>query len=83
MNDLSEAIRENSNFANAIASNIKQQTIGLTQIAAAIEEINTTALENQNISRSIVDGTKQMNVTFEKLTIMVGAWQTPDSDAAA
>jgi methyl-accepting chemotaxis protein len=79
MNDLSEAIRENSNFANAIASNIKQQTIGLTQIAAAIEEINTTALENQNISRSIVDGTKQMNQTFVRLTEMVGAWRTPDN----
>jgi methyl-accepting chemotaxis protein len=78
MNDLSDAIRENSDFANVIATNIKQQTVGLTQIAAAIEEINTTALENQTISRNIVDGTRQMNTSFQLLTDMVGNWQTPD-----
>ena len=80
MNDLSEAIRENSDFAKLIATNIQQQTIGLTQIAAAIEEINTTALENQSISRSIVQGTKQMSETFVLLSNMVDHWQTPDTD---
>jgi methyl-accepting chemotaxis protein len=79
MNDLSEAIRENSDFAKLIATNIQQQTIGLTQIAAAIEEINTTAIENQSISRNIVQGTKQMNETLGLLSDMVGRWRTPTS----
>jgi methyl-accepting chemotaxis protein len=78
MNDLSEAIRENSDFAKLIASNIQQQTIGLTQIAAAVEEINTTALENQSISRNIVHGTRQMNETLGLLRDMVGRWRTPN-----
>jgi methyl-accepting chemotaxis protein len=76
MNDLSEAIRENSDFANMIASNIKQQTVGLTQIATSIEQINTTALENQNISRKISLSTSQMTESFDLLTEMVGNWQT-------
>lgn len=79
MNDLSEAIRENSDFANVIAANINQQTVGLTQIATAIEEINSTALENQNISRSIVDRTTQMNESFDLLTKMVDRWRTPEA----
>ncbi len=80
MNDLSEAIRENSDFAKLIATNIQQQTIGLTQIAAAIEEINTTALENQSISRSIVQGTKQLSETLAQLSDMIGRWRTPDQE---
>jgi methyl-accepting chemotaxis protein len=75
MNDLSEAIRENSDFAKLIATNIQQQTIGLTQIAAAIEEINTTALENQGISRTIAHGTKSMNDSLGRLTDLVGGWR--------
>ncbi len=78
MNDLSEAIRENSNFANVIATNIKQQTVGLTQIAAAIEEINTTALDNQSISRSIAEGMRQMNNSLQLLSREVDRWRTPD-----
>ncbi len=79
MNDLSEAIRENSDFAKLIATNIQQQTIGLAQIAAAIEEINTTALENQSISRSIVGGNKQLSQTLAQLSEMVDMWRTPDN----
>ncbi|MCP4197119.1 MAG: methyl-accepting chemotaxis protein [Proteobacteria bacterium] len=78
MNDLSEAIRENSDFANMIASNIKQQTVGLTQIATSIEQINTTALENQNISRKVSLATSQMTESFDLLTEMVGNWQTKE-----
>lgn len=78
MNDLSEAIRENSDFANVIATNINQQTVGLTQIATSIEEINSTALENQNISRKIVESTDQMTESFELLNQMVGRWRTPE-----
>jgi methyl-accepting chemotaxis protein len=81
MNDLSEAIRENSDFAKLIATNIQQQTIGLTQIAAAIEQINTTALENQSISRNIVQGTKQLSETLALLSDMVSRWRTPSSKA--
>jgi methyl-accepting chemotaxis protein len=78
MNDLSEAIRENSDFANMIASNIKQQTVGLTQIATSIEQINTTAVENQNISRKVSLATSQMTESFDLLTEMVGNWQTKE-----
>jgi len=78
MNDLSEAIRENSDFANVIATNINQQTVGLTQIATSIEQINSTALENQNISRKIVESTDQMTESFELLNQMVGRWRTPE-----
>ncbi len=78
MNDLSEAIRENSDFAKLIATNIQQQTIGLTQIAAAIEEINTTAMDNQSISRNILMGTKQMTEALKLLSESVGRWKTPE-----
>jgi methyl-accepting chemotaxis protein len=80
MNDLSEAIRENSDFANVISTNINQQTVGLAQIATAIEEINSTAMENQNISSNILSGTKQMNNSFVVLTELIGRWRTPDED---
>ena len=78
MNDLSEAIRENSSLANVIATNINQQTVGLTQIATSIEEINSTALENQNISRKIVGSSNQMSESFVLLNDKVGNWRTPD-----
>jgi methyl-accepting chemotaxis protein len=80
MNDLSEAIRENSEFAKLIATNVQQQTVGLTQIAAAIEEINTAALENQNVSRDVALGTKQMNENLDLLTDLVDRWRIPDDD---
>lgn len=76
MNDLSEAIRENSEFANVIESNIKQQAVGLTQIATSIEQINSTALDNQNISRKISLSTSKMTESFDLLTEMVGTWRT-------
>ncbi|MCU0661631.1 MAG: methyl-accepting chemotaxis protein [Myxococcota bacterium] len=79
MNDLAEAIRENSDFANVIATNINQQTIGLTQIATAIEEINSTALENQDISRKIEHSTRSMTRSVDKLSELVGKWRTPEA----
>ncbi|MCP4601882.1 MAG: methyl-accepting chemotaxis protein [Proteobacteria bacterium] len=78
MNDLGEAIRENSEFANVIATNINQQSVGLTQIATSIEEINSTALENQNISRKIVETTNQLTDSFDLLGETVDVWRTPD-----
>ena len=80
MNDLSEAIRENSKMANMIAGNIKQQSMGLTQIATSIEQINGSAFENQKISRINLDTVNQMTRTFEELLTLVGHWQTPDGD---
>lgn len=78
MNDLADAIRENSDFANVIATNINQQTVGLTQIATAIEEINSTALENQDISRKIEHSTRSMTSSVDKLSELVGKWRTPE-----
>lgn len=79
VNDLSEAIRENSDLANVIASSIKQQTIGLTQIATAVDQINSTALDNQEISRKISDETIHLTGAVEELSQLVDHWKTPDA----
>ena len=82
VNDLSEAIRENSDLANGIFSAITQQTLGLTQIAAAIEEINSSAAENQNISRKMEQSTRHMSDSLESLSKLVGKWKTSSEDGA-
>jgi methyl-accepting chemotaxis protein len=82
VNDLSEAIRENSEFANGIFTAITQQTLGLTQIAAAIEEINSSAAENQNISRKMEQSTRHMSESLQDLANLVGNWKTSDADGA-
>jgi methyl-accepting chemotaxis protein len=82
VNDLSEAIRENSDLANGIFTAITQQTLGLTQIAAAIEEINSSAAENQNISRKIEQSTRHMSDSLGNLSALVGKWKTSDEDGA-
>ncbi len=79
VNDLSEAIAENSDLANVIASSIKQQSIGLTQIATAVDQISTTALENQDISRNINDETIHLTSAVEELKQLVDHWKTPDT----
>ena len=79
VNDLSEAIRENSEFANVIATAVNQQTLGLTQIASAIDQINVSALENQEISRKIEGGVRQMSESMDELTELVGRWKVPDA----
>jgi methyl-accepting chemotaxis protein len=79
VNDLSDAIRENSEFANIINTSVNQQTVGLTQIATAIEQINVSAMENQEISRKIADSTRQMTATMDELSELVGQWKTHDS----
>ncbi len=76
MNDLSEAIRENSELANVISTSINQQTLGLSQIASAIDEINVSALENQEISRKIEEGTQRMTESMDRLAEVVGKWKT-------
>jgi len=76
VNDLSEAIRENSDFANVIATNVSQQSLGLTQIAAAIDQINSTALENQDITKKVEKSTKQMTGRLDELDTLIGMWKT-------
>jgi methyl-accepting chemotaxis protein len=80
VNDLSEAIRENSEFANIINTSVSQQTLGLTQIASAIEQINVSAMENQEISRKIEESTRQMTDSMDRLIGLVGQWKTPDNN---
>jgi methyl-accepting chemotaxis protein len=82
VNDLSEAIRENSEFANVIFTAITQQTLGLTQIASAVEEINSSAAENQRVSGKMEQGTRHMSESLQSLSDLVGRWKTAD-DAAA
>jgi methyl-accepting chemotaxis protein len=81
VNDLSEAIRENAEFATVIATSVNQQTLGLTQIASAIEQINISALENQEISRKIEDGIHRLSTSMERLSDLVGRWKTAGRDA--
>jgi methyl-accepting chemotaxis protein len=78
MYDLGEAIRENSEFANVIATSIKQQTVGLSQISSAMEEINTSATENRSISQTIEMRANQMNKEVEELTALVDRWRIRD-----
>jgi methyl-accepting chemotaxis protein len=81
VNDLSEAIRENSEFANVIFSAITQQTLGLTQIASAVEEINSSASENQRVSRKMEQSTRHMSESLQSLSELVERWKTADDDA--
>jgi methyl-accepting chemotaxis protein len=76
VNDLSEAIREASDLANVINTSVVQQTIGLSQIASAIEQINISATENQDISRNIEKGTDELSVSLDQLGDIVGEWTT-------
>jgi len=80
VNDLSEAIRENSDFANGIFSAVTQQTLGLTQIATAIEQINSSAMENQSISRKMEQSTRHMSESLEHLSQLVGKWKTAETE---
>ncbi len=84
MNDLNAAIRENSGSAIAIASSIKQQTVGLTQIANAIEQINAVAMENEVTSSGLARNVKEMNERVSALLEQVESWQSetgPDKQA--
>jgi len=80
MNDLSEAIKDNSEFANVIASSIKQHSVGLSQIATAMEQINTTAVENKSVSRRIEDSVRQITTSIDELQGLVGRWRTPSRE---
>ncbi len=77
MNDLGEAIRENSEGANIIASNIKQQTVGLKQIGTAIGQIKSVAEENKGISRSIEQIANRMDTGMKELLELTDKWKVP------
>ena len=80
VNDLSEAIKENSNVANVISTSVNQQTLGLSQIATAISQINISATENQKISRQIEKSTKIVTTSLEKLSKLVDGWRVNDNE---
>jgi methyl-accepting chemotaxis protein len=76
VNDLSEAIRENSDFANVIATTVNQQTTGLTQIATAIDEINKSASENQTVSKTVEQSAREVLDTLIQLEELTDNWRT-------
>ena len=78
MNDLGEAIRENSEGANIISANVKQQTIGLKQIGTAIGQIKTVAEENTGISRTIEQIVGRMDSGMKELLELTDRWQVPE-----
>ena len=77
MNDLGEAIRENSEGANIIASNIKQQTIGLKQIVTAVSQIKSVAEENKGISQSIEQIANRIDIGMKELLELTDKWRMP------
>ncbi|MDJ0765171.1 MAG: methyl-accepting chemotaxis protein [Myxococcota bacterium] len=81
MNDLAEAIRENSDIANVIATSINEQTEGLAQIDETMGHINSTATENKGISRNIVTSTEELTQSFERLSELVDVWRIPDKES--
>ena len=74
VNDLGDAIQEASIVANEIDAAVSQQTMGLTQIAAAMEEINISAVENQDIAKDMETSAAQMMTTLEELSVLVDVW---------
>ena len=75
VNDLSEAIRENSDVANVISAAVNQQTTGLSQIASAIEQINLSATENRDVSVKIDSNVNKMTDALNDLGGLVARWR--------
>ncbi|MBN2344093.1 MAG: methyl-accepting chemotaxis protein [Deltaproteobacteria bacterium] len=78
VNDLSDAIQEASEVANEIDSAVGQQSMGLSQIASAMDEINISASENQQISKEMEKNTMGMTASLEELSVLVDIWTTAD-----
>lgn len=78
VNDLSDAIQEASEVANAIEASVNQQSTGLSQIASAMDEINISATENQKISQSIEQSTAEMTRALDELSVLVDVWITAE-----
>ncbi|MBN2802242.1 MAG: hypothetical protein JXR91_04020 [Deltaproteobacteria bacterium] len=79
INDLSYAIQEASEVANEIDSAVSQQSMGLSQIAAAMDEINTGSVENQKISTKMEDTTLELTSNLEELAVLVDIWTIDES----
>ncbi len=80
VNDLSEAIRENSHVADKINASVAQQTIGLSQIATSIEQISGSAMANQEISKKTEKSTQKMEHALKELAETVAKWRTGDEE---
>ena len=78
VNDLGDAIQEASLMANEINSSVTRQSAGLSQIAAAMEEINTSAMETRGISIDIESDTTRMSASLGELHVLVDIWRTID-----
>ena len=79
VNDLSEAIQEASEVANEIESSVNQQTTGLSQIASAMDEINISASENQEISHNMERSTGELTEALQELSLLVDVWTTTET----
>jgi methyl-accepting chemotaxis protein len=79
MYDLGEAIRENSEFANVISASTKQQSVGLSQISSAMDEITTAASDNRVVSHTIDEQTGRMSKEVDQLMELMGKWRTTAS----
>lgn len=78
VNDLSDAIQEASEVADEIDSSVSQQSMGLSQIASAMDEINISASENQQISKKMESSTLEMTRSLDELSVLVDVWTTID-----
>jgi methyl-accepting chemotaxis protein len=82
VHNLGEAMRENSSLANAISTTIGQQSVGLSHISIAVDQITSAAEENQRISARISDEMNHMVETLEELDEIVNEWRIAGSSSA-
>lgn len=71
---LADAVNENSEMASEIASSVKQQTDGLSQILLAIEKIGSTTRHNKEMSEKMKSGTGDLDTTVERLLELISLW---------
>ncbi len=71
---LADAVRENSQMASDISSNVKQQTDGLSHILSAIEKIGATTRHNKQMSQKMELGTGDLDATVADLLELISRW---------
>lgn len=72
---LTEMLRESSAAARQIGGNTRQQTIGVEQIAAAMNELNTAMADNVEGSRRIEQVASNLSDLSKRLSDLVGRYQ--------
>jgi methyl-accepting chemotaxis protein len=72
---LTEMLRDSSSAARQIGGNTRQQTIGVEQIAAAMNELNTAMADNVEGARRIEQVASNLSDLSKRLSDLVGRYQ--------